>query len=228
MSEKPTEAEIEFNKALIKAQAELKPAKKDSENPAFRSKYADYEAVAEACRHPLNSNGIGWLHRTVPPREPGCVSVETVLIHVGGHRESCVCDIPFSKRDAHGYGSALSYGERYGLKALTGLATGDDDGNGAAGAAPSAKAQVGALKASLRSAKVATAKATPAVVGGLEWPPEYAGKTLAQLTSKQLDWCITNATKRAEEGGDEREMWADRLISFTDEVARRMAGAVTP
>lgn len=108
--------------------------------------------------------------------------------------------------------------------------------------AAEAPAMVEALKASLKTKRRATivdvpeAKPSPpaglnadeAVTGEptLEWPPAYAGKTLAQLNDKQIAWCITNATREAEKGGDDRELWADRLLGFTDEVARRMA-AVT-
>lgn len=62
----------------------------------------------------------------------------------------------------------------------------------------------------------------------LEWPTAYVGKTLSQLTEKQLDWCVTNATKEAEKPQDEASgaVWAKRIMEFTDEVARRMADQV--
>lgn len=104
--------------------------------------------------------------------------------------------------------------------------------------ATEAPAMVEALKASLKAKRRATivdvpeakpsppALETPAdayVEGALVWPPAYAGKTLAQLNAKQLEWCVVNATREAEKGGDNRELFAVRLMEFTDEVARRVA-----
>ena len=41
-----------------------------------------------------------------------------------------------SKNDMQGYGSAVTYGRRYGLMSLAGIAPEDDDGNAAAKAPP--------------------------------------------------------------------------------------------
>ena len=45
-------------KALAAAQAEMGKAQKASENPHFRSKYADLGNVMDACVPALNKNGI--------------------------------------------------------------------------------------------------------------------------------------------------------------------------
>ena len=44
--------------ALAKAQAQIQPAVKDRQNPAFRSNYADLASVWDACRVALASNGL--------------------------------------------------------------------------------------------------------------------------------------------------------------------------
>ena len=44
--------------ALAKAQAEMKSAKKNQDNPYFKSVYADLASCYEACREPLTKNGI--------------------------------------------------------------------------------------------------------------------------------------------------------------------------
>ena len=59
------------------------------------------------------------------------VHTETILAHSGGHRESFSLPLPCAKRDAHGIGSAITYGRRYGLAAAVGVAPEDDDGNAA-------------------------------------------------------------------------------------------------
>jgi hypothetical protein len=60
------------------------------------------------------------------------VSVETVLHHSSGEKESLgVLYVPANKRDAQGFGSALTYARRYALQTAFGVPTEDDDGNAA-------------------------------------------------------------------------------------------------
>lgn len=48
----------ELGAALAKAQAAVRGAKKDANNPFFKSTYADLASVWEACREALTSNGL--------------------------------------------------------------------------------------------------------------------------------------------------------------------------
>jgi hypothetical protein len=116
--------------AFVKAQAAFGPALKSSQNPHFRSKYADLAACVEAVIEALNSNGIALVQRTLPS-ENG-VTVETVFIHTSGETMSSgPLHVPASKHDPQGYGSALTYARRYSLMAACGIAPEDDDGNAA-------------------------------------------------------------------------------------------------
>lgn len=116
--------------AMAKAQAAMKPAIKDSTNPAFRSKYADLTAVWDACRGPLTANGI-TVWQDVLATDSG-IAVTTRLTHASGQWvEFGPLIVPLTKRDAHGVGSATSYGRRYGLSAAIGIVADDDDGNAA-------------------------------------------------------------------------------------------------
>ena len=54
--------------ALAKAQGQIKAAPKDSDNPFFKSKYADLASVWEACREPLAKNGLAVIQR--PNHQP--------------------------------------------------------------------------------------------------------------------------------------------------------------
>jgi hypothetical protein len=121
--------------ALHKAQAKIKSAIKDATNPHFRSKYADLSSVVEAVKVPLHSEGIVFL-QGVSGVENG-VAVETMLLHVSGEWMSSTLEIPASKHDAQGYGSATTYGRRYGLQSMCGVPAEDDDGNAATASAPS-------------------------------------------------------------------------------------------
>lgn len=115
--------------ALAKALPELEGAKKNKANPAFKSKYADLGSVIDALE-PLRAHGI-WF-RQVQHNDDAGVLVETLYIHESGQELSAgLTFVPASKRDAQGYGSAMSYARRYGLQSAFGLATEDDDGNAA-------------------------------------------------------------------------------------------------
>jgi predicted RecA/RadA family phage recombinase len=125
---KPTTSIFE---AFVKAQKEFGPALKTSTNPHFRSRYADLSACVEAVIDALNANGIGLIQIT-HPCENG-VAVETILQHESGDKMSSgVLQVPASKMDAQGYGSALTYARRYSLMSICGIAPEDDDGNRAA------------------------------------------------------------------------------------------------
>jgi hypothetical protein len=115
--------------ALVKAQAEIKAALKDATNPHFKSKYADLSSVVEAVKAPLLKNGIAFL-QGIHDAVDG-VAVETMLLHTSGEWISSTLRLPATKQDAQGYGSAITYGRRYGLQAICGVPAEDDDGNAA-------------------------------------------------------------------------------------------------
>ena len=113
--------------ALVKAQALIEGAVKDSSNPAFRSKYADLSAVLAVIREPMAMNDLCVLQS--PARADGGVEVETLILHKSGEWVSQLCFIPINKWDAHGTGSGITYGRRYGLMSIFCIGTEDDDGN---------------------------------------------------------------------------------------------------
>lgn len=121
--------------ALAKAQPAIEGATKDKNNPAFRSKYADLASVTEAIASPLASHGLSYV-QVSHDRENAAV-IETIILHSSGEWLGCgPVAVPVSKHDAHGFGSALTYARRYSLSSAFGVVPEDDDGNGAARAAP--------------------------------------------------------------------------------------------
>lgn len=127
----------ELAAALVKAQAAMTFAKKDSANPFFKSKYADLSAVVEAIKKPLADNGLAYTQAT-DIDEHGGVIVETTLMHSSGQWvESRLRMMPV-KNDPQGIGSCITYARRYGLQSLVGLPADDDDGNAASGNATNA------------------------------------------------------------------------------------------
>lgn len=116
--------------ALVKAQKNFEPARKTSNNPHFRSKYADLATCVDAVIEALNDNGI-FLMQTTHNHDHG-VMVNTVFLHESGEMiDAGSIFIPASKSDAQGFGSALTYARRYSLLAACGIAPEDDDGNAA-------------------------------------------------------------------------------------------------
>lgn len=123
--------------ALSKAQAEIKGAVKDSTNPHFGSKYADLEAVWDACRDPLTKNGLAVVQ--VPVTEGAGVTLVTMLMHTSGEWLRGKFRLNPARTDPQGMGSALTYGRRYALAGFAGVNQTDDDGNASSANAPDRK-----------------------------------------------------------------------------------------
>ena len=124
--------------ALSKAQGQMKFAAKDAANPFFKSKYADLASVIEAIKVPLSANGIAFVQAT--DFEDSAVIVETILLHESGEWISGKLRMQPTKNDPQGVGSAVTYAKRYGLQAIAGVPSDDDDGNAATHqSAPAAK-----------------------------------------------------------------------------------------
>lgn len=120
----------EIASALSKAQAAMTGAKKASANPFFKSQYADLSAVMEAISEPFADNGLSFVQS--PGFNADLVSVATRIMHESGEWIEGETVLPPTKNDAQGYGSAITYAKRYGLQAMAGVPSVDDDGNAAA------------------------------------------------------------------------------------------------
>ena len=117
--------------AMNKMQAVLDAAKKDSDNPYFKSKYADLATCLQTAKKPLADNGLSISqHCTFDGNFVQCVSV---LGHVSGQMMVSTLNIPVAKKDAQGIGSSITYARRYALSSIVGIAQKDDDGNGSVG-----------------------------------------------------------------------------------------------
>lgn len=129
----------ELATALSKAQGEIKPALKDSDNPFFKSKYADLASVWEVCREPLSKNGLSISQH--PSLDGNAVSIETMVMHTSG--EWLLSKLSMTPKDLtpQSIGSAITYARRYALSSIVGIASEiDDDGNAASQVAKAVKA----------------------------------------------------------------------------------------
>jgi hypothetical protein len=110
---------------LVVAQGQIDNAAKRSSNPHLKNKYADLASVWDACREALSSNGLCVLQGAAV--EGNSVLITTKLAHISGQWVESVLAMPVGKADAHGVGSAITYGRRYSLMAMVGIAPEDDD-----------------------------------------------------------------------------------------------------
>jgi hypothetical protein len=140
----------ELASALSKAQAQLNHAKKGSVNPFFKSKYADLTSIIEALKTPFAENNLSYTQ--LAESENGSVKITTILMHSSGQWIKGVLPLKPVKEDPQAYGSAITYGRRYGLQSIAGISSDEDDDGNAASAPQKDKAK------SSQSPKKETAK----------------------------------------------------------------------
>lgn len=126
--------EIPSNKlitAMHAVQGSLTGVKRDSSNPHFKNRYASLESVIDTLRPHLQANGLIVTQAPGRMTEHGCLEVTTTISHISGQSMTTRFEIPLTKRDAQGAGSAITYASRYSLMSLFMLPPTDDDGEGA-------------------------------------------------------------------------------------------------
>jgi hypothetical protein len=123
-------------KAFIAAQLAMESVRKAAVNTFFstnekQARYAELSDVLDAVLPALNAAGVGVIQ--FPAFDGTMVSITTTLIHEGGSSVTSTLHLRPSKLDPQGVGSAITYGRRYSVLAITGTAPEDDDGNAASG-----------------------------------------------------------------------------------------------
>jgi hypothetical protein len=132
-----SESTAKLDAALAKAQGEISAAIKDSPNPAFKTKYADLSAVMEAIRPALSRHAVSVTQWPIHS-EDDRVHMVTRIAHDGEWMRATF-SMPVQKKDAHGYGSIVTYLRRYCIASCFGVISDvDDDGNAASGRTASA------------------------------------------------------------------------------------------
>jgi hypothetical protein len=112
-------------KALIEAKKKFKPLVKNKTNPHFRSDYADLAAVHEAVDDALAANGLTVMQPLCFDEKYGHV-IKTELLHVSGESKVAVYPLPGGVK-SQDLGSAITYGRRYSLSSLLGIADKEED-----------------------------------------------------------------------------------------------------
>lgn len=123
----------QVSEALVKAQKQFKPVSKDSENPFFKSMYADLSTILNTVMPVLTANGLAI---SQPMRvENGMTILCTLLIHESGEMLESEMILP-PHADPQKYGSLITYYKRYQLQAMLGISTADEDDDANAVSAP--------------------------------------------------------------------------------------------
>lgn len=131
--------------ALIAAKKEFKAIAKNKVNPHLKNEYADLSSFIAAVDDALSKHGLTLMQPFCFDEKYGHV-IQTELLHVSGESKVSVYPLPGGVK-SQDLGSAITYGRRYSISSLLGIAPGDnedDDGEAAGDAhvpAPAKKAE---------------------------------------------------------------------------------------
>lgn len=136
MSQLMSESINELATALAKAQGEMPVAYKNSKNPFFKSMYADFESITNACIPSMSKYGLSFFQSI--NEEDGNSYLITVVMHSSGQWIKSKARIKPAKDDVQAFSSYNTYLKRICLSSIVGIATGesDDDGEGSVNREP--------------------------------------------------------------------------------------------
>ena len=124
---KQSESITDLATALCLAQAEMGGAVKDSNNPFFKSSYADLTSVIKVIKEPFARHGLSFVQLPVTSAGGNGIGVTTMLMHSSGQWIQSEYLLPMDKVTPQGAGSAITYARRYALQSLVGIPSVDDD-----------------------------------------------------------------------------------------------------
>ncbi|HNG96930.1 MAG TPA: ERF family protein [Candidatus Absconditabacterales bacterium] len=118
---------IKLSKALAIFREEVSVIAKQTNNPFFKSKYADLPSILEGIKEPLKKSGLSLFHKA-ENSEDGYYLISTLTETESG--ESISSAFPLFGSKPQEVGSSLTYARRYNTLALLDIPTDeDDDGN---------------------------------------------------------------------------------------------------
>lgn len=192
MSVRTSDSLAKLAPALHAAQHACFAPVKGSENPHFRSKYADLEAVRNAMFGAFAENGLCVIQ--MPGFADGAATLATRLLHTSGEWLEWDAGSPLTKADPQGWRAAVTYLRRTCLEGIANLAAEDDDGN-TASQSPKARPVPTVSRPSAKPAKAGV----PVVPFGKEPPEGKKGVPLSELDDAELSgvktWCEKDATR---------------------------------
>lgn len=177
------------------------------------TRYADLPAVNAQVLTRLNVLGVTWTClptlQEPDPTGPGRFVLRYKLLHVASGT-FLTGDYPLGAGEPQKMGSAITYGRRYALLAVTGIAAEDEDDDGAQGVTATRKPRETKPREASTRAKPSTAPALP-VVGSPRNPTEPTGPMMTKMATQFGELGITDRS--------------DRLALIIDMVGRPVASA---
>lgn len=170
--------------ALIKVKSKLKGVAKTSDNPYFKSKYADLNSYIEAVEDLLAENDLILLQPTGIDDQG--TFVETSIVHTSGQFISASMRLVLKTQDMQQAGAAVTYGRRFTLGSLLSMKAEDDDGNLASG------------KETKPAAKSFTPKSAEAKIEFVSAVGKASETIVAKPTEAKPSAGFTKPTKKAE------------------------------
>ena len=223
--------------ALVKASAEIKTAKKDAENPFFKSKYSDLPSIVDACKSALLKNNLVVTQSTTLVN--GVTALVTTLHHTSGQWIRGYYPVTAVKADPQAMGSAITYARRYALSAIVGVVSeDDDDGESAMGRSVYSAPKRNGIEYIEPVSRVTTqgnsqepVKASASADGSIDWKSVkiHFGKNkdmaLGTLTPRSLSWWIREWTPQPFKGktSPQDEILRSALDQAALEVDEQMA-----
>lgn len=189
-------------KALSKFQSEVTNPKNTQDNPFYNSKYAPLQDVLNLVRPLLSKYGLSVIQH--PSGDGEHISISTVLLHESGEWiEFDPLVLKAEKVTPQGAGSAITYGRRYALSAVLGIASEDDDDANAFENNPSKQeaqrtltdAQIKRLYAIATSAGITHEQVKKAI------KKDYKKDSAKELTKQEYDELCNRLEKAKERGG---------------------------
>ena len=192
-----TNAERAYNAAMTATQEGIGVVGTNKQNTQTKSKYATYDALDRAVRPIYTRHGFSLSYDTGAAEKADDVRVICHVAHIGGHSRDHHVDMPADGKGAkggdvmtrtHAAGSAFSYGQRYLLKLIFNIATGEEDDDGNAASARDRSAGFTAAMTALNNCgSLAEVK---------DWKSKN-GATIQTLPTTEADELIRLANQRA-------------------------------
>lgn len=182
--------------ALAKFQAEVINPKNTQNNPFYNSKYAPLQDVLNLVRPLLSKYGLSVIQH--PSGDGVNISISTMLLHESGEWiEFEPLVLKADKATPQGAGSAITYGRRYALSAVLGIASEDDDDANAYESVPKKQetprtlsdAQIKRLYAIASSAGISNDQVKAAI------RKDYKKDSATELTKQEYDDLCTRLEK---------------------------------
>lgn len=167
---------------LLEAQKVMGKALKDSNNPFFKSKYADINSVLDAVIPALNQNNISVWQPTVVV--DGRKYVKTMFVHAPtGQFIAGLTEIVYVKElDPQQQVAAITYARRGGLQSMANIGGEDDDGMTASGKETKADKPSRFARKSNDTATAKKIEATDTVK-----PPEPSQDSSGEVSDTKVD-----------------------------------------